>query len=316
MAIKRNKVVIVGAGLVGSATAFSLITQGLCDDVVLVDINQDKANAEALDLQNCIEYLGRNAKVFAGTYEQCADADIVVLTAAAPYIKGQTRLDMLDGSSKITKAVVESVMSSGFSGHFIIVTNPVDVLSYYVYKLSGLPKNQIIGTGTALDSARLKNIIGDLIHVDPRSINAFSMGEHGDSQMIPWSSIFIGGKSFRQIKEDNPDRAGHAEDDELLRQTANLGWVIADSKGTTNYGIATTTAGIIKAILFDENRIIPVSTLLDGEYGQKEVFAGVPAVLNRTGVKEIIDIPLAAQEQSQFQASVDIIREYIGKLSL
>ena len=315
MRTKRSKVVIVGAGLVGSATAFSLITQAVCDDVVLIDKDPKRAKAEAMDLQNCIEYLNRNAKIEAGGFNSCSDADIVVITAAAPYAKGQTRLDMLEQSAGIVRSIVPAVMKSGFDGLFILITNPVDVISYYAYRLSGLPKGQIIGTGTALDSARLKNILADLIKVDPRSIHAFTMGEHGDSQMIPWSRIYIGGKPFFHILKDNRKIEEAISLVEVHRKTVNLGWEIAGGKGATNYGIAATTVGIIKAVLFDENRVIPVSALLTGEYGESNVFAGVPAIINRSGVKEIVEIPMTAEEKRAFQESVAVIRTTVTKLN-
>lgn len=314
MLIRRNKVAIVGVGMVGSATAFSIITQGLCDDVVLIDLNDDKANAEALDLQNCIEYLNRNIKIKGGEFEDCADADIVIITAGAPYIEGQDRLDMLGESVKIMKSIVTPIMKSGFDGIFIIISNPVDILSFYVQKLSGLPKNQVIGTGTALDSARLKNIIADIIHVDPKSIHAFSMGEHGDSQMVPWSKIVIGGKLFTDIVRDNPEYES-IDYDELVKKTTGIAWEIIQAKGATNYGIASATAGLVKAILQDENRVIPVSTLLEGEYGIHDVYAGVPSVLNRFGVKEVIEINLPHDEKLKFLQSIEVLKEFAKKLS-
>jgi L-lactate dehydrogenase len=314
MIVNKNKVVIIGAGAVGSATAFSLVTQGVCDEVVLTDINAEKAVGEVMDLQHCIEYLNRNVKVNAGSYEDCSDADIVVITASAPYIKGQNRLDMLEASEKIVKSIVEPIMKSGFDGHFVVISNPVDVISYYVYRLSGLPKNQIIGTGTALDTARLKCLIAKKIDVDPRSVHCTVMGEHGDSQMVPWSRVTVGGKDFFNIIADNKDRLEGTRLDELVKETAEAGWEIVHRKGNTNYGIATTAAGIIKAILQDENKIIPVSTLLCGEYGESDVFAGVPAVLNRSGVKEVVEVRMEEEELKQFKNSVSVIREFTNKL--
>jgi L-lactate dehydrogenase len=314
MVINKNKVVIVGSGAVGSATAFSLVTQGVCDDVVLTDINHEKAVGEAMDLQHCIEYLNRNMKVSAGDYAHCSDADIVVITASAPYIKGQNRLDMLESSENIVKSIVEPIMKSGFDGIFVVISNPVDVMSYYIYKLSGLPKNQVIGTGTALDTARLKCLIAEKIDVDPRSIHCTVMGEHGDSQMVPWSRVTVGGKDFFNIITDNKSRLDGVNLDTMVHETARAGWEILQRKGNTNYGIATTTVGIIKAILQDENKIIPVSTLLCGEYGESDVFAGVPAVLNRSGVKEVVEVRMEEVELEQFKESVSVIREFSSKL--
>lgn len=315
MFLKIRKVAIVGTGLVGSSIAFSLITQGVCDEILMIDINKEKALGEVMDLKHCIEYLNRNTKIKVGNYEECSDVDIVVITAGAPPKPGQTRLDTLDLSAKIVESIVNPIMSSGFKGHFIIVSNPVDIIAYYVYKLSGLPKSNVIGSGTSIDSARLKNFIGDLFNVDPRSVQAYSMGEHGDSQMVPWSHVYIGGKPFNKVVEDNKDRVGEVDLDKLVLDTARAGWEVYNRKGTTYYAIAAATVGIIKAIINDENKIIPVSTLLDGEYGEYNVFSGVPAILNSEGVKEVVEIDMIEEELIKFKASNEIIREYINKLN-
>ncbi|MDF2473689.1 MAG: L-lactate dehydrogenase [Anaerocolumna sp.] len=313
MTINRSKVVIVGAGLVGSSTAFSLITQGVCDEVMIIDINKNKARGEVMDLCHCVEYLNRNVKVVEGDYTDCGDADIVVITAGAPPKPGQSRLDTLELSAKIVKTIVEPIMASGFKGHFIVVSNPVDVIAYYVYKLSGLPKNQVIGTGTAMDSARLKYFIGELINVDPRSVQGYTMGEHGDSQMCPWSHVTVGGKRIYDILEDNPEYKD-VDLDEIVRRVTRVGFDILEVKGTTSYGIATTAAGIIKAIMNDENKIIPVSTLLEGEFGESDVFCGVPVILNRSGVKDVVEVHMTEEERARFKNSVAVIRDYSQKL--
>ncbi|MFV0343123.1 MAG: L-lactate dehydrogenase [Anaerocolumna sp.] len=313
MTINRSKVVIVGAGLVGSSTAFSLITQGVCDEVMIVDINQGKAWGEVTDLCHSIEYLNRNVKVSQGSYEDCTDADIVVITAGAPPKANQTRLDTLELSANIMKSIVPPIMESGFSGHFIVVSNPVDVMAHYVYELSGLPKNQVIGTGTAMDSARIKHFIGDIFNIDPRSVQAYTMGEHGDSQMCPWSHVTVGGKRISDIMSDNEEYA-NLDLDEIVDKVTKVGFDILKVKGTTCYGIATTAAGIIKAILNDENKIIPVSTLLEGEFGENDVFCGVPSILNRSGVKDVVEVHLTEEELIKFKSSVSIIREYTKKI--
>lgn len=314
MKISRSKVAIIGCGLVGSSTAFSLLTQGICDEILLIDINEEKAYGEVLDLQNSIEYLNRNVKITNGTYADCHDADIVVITAGAPPKPGETRLDSLEQSAKICESIVSPIMESGFDGIFVIVSNPVDIIAHYVYKLSGLPKNQVIGTGTAIDSARLKNFIADLVKVDPRSVYGYSLGEHGDSQMVPWSTLTISGKPFIDVIKDNQALVGDVDLDELVYKTAQEGWEIYKRKGTTYYGIASATAGIIRTILNDENRIIPVSTLLEGEYGEEDIFAGVPTVLNRTGAYDILELHLTDNEKAQFKKSAAVIREYIERI--
>jgi L-lactate dehydrogenase len=314
MKIKTSKVAVVGCGLVGSSTAFSLVTQGVCDEILMIDINEERALGEVLDLRDTIKYLDRNVKVRTASYADCSDVDIIVITAGAPPQKGQSRLDTLEVSAKIVKTIVDPVMASGFDGIFIVVSNPVDIIAHYVYKLSGLPKNQVIGTGSSLDTSRLQNFIAELVNVDPRSVYAYSMGEHGDSQMVPWSTVTVAGKSFNDIIQDNKDLVGDVDLDEIVKKTTREGWEIYNRKGTTYYGIATACAGIIKAILYDENRIIPVSTLLEGEYGENGVFAGVPTILNRTGAADILEIHMTDEELNKFHLSVEILREYYGKM--
>lgn len=304
----------MGSGLVGSSTAFSLLTQGICEEVMMIDLNGERACGEMMDLRDSIEYLNKNVKVRTGTYEDCGDMDIIVITAGAPPKQGQTRLDTLEASAKITRSIVEPVMESGFDGIFIAISNPVDIIAHYIYKLSGLPKNQVIGTGTAIDSSRLRNFIADLAGVDPRSVNAYSMGEHGDSQMVPWSTVTIAGKPFYDVLQDNKEKIGEVDLDELVYKTSRKGWEILNRKGTTYYGIASACAGIIKAILDDENKIIPVSTLLEGEYGEKDVYAGVPTVLNRSGAADVLEIHMTPGELARFKESTKLIREYTQKL--
>ncbi len=314
MKIKTSKIAIIGCGLVGSSTAFSLVTQGICDEILMIDINEERALGEVMDLRDTIKYLDRNVKVRTAGYKDCGDADIIVITAGAPPQKGQTRLDTLEVSAKIVKTIVDPIMASGFDGIFIVVSNPVDIMAHYVQHLSGLPKNQVIGTGSALDTSRLQNFIAELVNVDPRSIYAYSMGEHGDSQMVPWSTVTVAGKPFQDIIQDNKDMLGDVDLDEIVKKTVREGWEIYQRKGTTYYGIATTCAGIIKAILYDENRIIPVSTLLEGEYGQEGVFAGVPTILNRTGAADILEIHMTEEELEKFKNSAEIIKEYTDKI--
>lgn len=314
MKITKRKVAIVGCGLVGSSTAFSLVTQGVCDEVMMIDIDKERAYGEMLDLKDSIEYLNRNVQVRTGSYEDCGDMDIIVITAGAPPKQGQTRLDTLELSAKICKAIVEPIMKSGFDGIFIAISNPVDMIAHYIYKLSGLPKNQVIGTGTAIDSARLQNDIAQLVNVDPRSVHAYSMGEHGDSQMVPWYTVTVGGKPFYDVIADNKEMVGEVDLEELVYKTTRKGWEILERKGTTYYGIATACVGIIKAILNDENRIIPVSTLLEGEYGEYDVYAGVPVVLNRSGAYDVLEIHMTPGELARFKESTSVIRAYTEKI--
>lgn len=317
MNIKRNKVAIIGAGNVGVTTAYSILTQGLCEEILLIDINEEKAYGEVLDLQHSISFMNRNVKVAAGKYSDCEDADIVIITASAPMSKSDNdRLLMLEKSMTIIKSIVENVMNSGFNGIFLVVSNPVDIMTYYTWKISGLPSSQVIGSGTTLDSARLRYYIGKKIGVDQRSINAYVMGEHGDSEFVSWSTATVGGKSIESIVKDNADRIGENPYDELKLETQRSGWEILSRKGNTSYGIGSATARIVKTILWDENHIYPVSVHLDGEYGVDDVYISVPAIINRTGIREIVELNLNEKEREQFNKSVAILKSNYSKLKL
>lgn len=316
MSIGRSKVVVVGTGAVGAAVAFDMVMNHVCDDLVLIDINKEKAWAEATDLQHSLGYSGNKMKVKAGEYSDCTDADIVVIAAALPYITGQTRLDMIEKAAGIMKSIVPAIMESGFSGIFVVITNPVDVMSYYVQKLSGLPASKVIGTGTALDSARLKYHLADIMNVDPQSVHALCMGEHGDSQIIPWSQITVGGKKFIDIIKDNKSRLQSFDINSVSEDIKMIAYRIVNAKGATTFGIAATTVQIIKAVLRDENKVIPVSAMLNGEYGEDGIYIGVPAVLNSQGVKELVEYHLADDEMEELKKSIEIIKVYNEKLKL
>lgn len=315
MEISRDKVVIIGAGQVGTTIAFSLVVQEVCAEITLIDVNYMKATGEAMDLQHGIEYFGRNVKINAGTYADCKDADIVVITASAPYSGENNRIQMMDKSATIVRSIVPSVMESGFDGIFVVVTNPVDIISYMVYKLSGLPKNQVIGTGTAIETSRLKQHIGHLLNIDPRNVEALTLGEHGDSLFVPWSLARAGGKNLMEIIKDNPEY-NSMDLSQIETSTRKAGFDVLEKKGNTQYGIASVATGIIRAVLRDEYRAIPVSTLLEGEYGITDAFCGVPAILNRYGVVDVVELHLNESEQKSLDTSVKVIKENIQKLGL
>ncbi len=312
MKTTSTKVVIIGAGMVGSATAFCLTVQGVCAEIIIIDQNKEKALGEAQDLQHSIEYLNRNVRISAGDYSDCQNADVVVITASIPITGIKSRVEMLDKNIGIMNAVVDGIMASGFDGLIVVVSNPVDALSYYVYKRSGLPKAQVIGTGTALETARLKQLIGHQMKIDPRSVQAYVMGEHGDSMMVPWSHVQVGGKAIEDIMEDNPHRFKDMNLDLFVEMTANAGHEVLQRKGSTQFGIASATTGIISAVLRDENRMMTVSTLLDGEYGEKNIFCGVPTIIGKEGVVEIGVLRLTEEEKIKLKASTDIIRKSIS----
>ena len=309
-----TKVVIVGAGAVGSTAAFSLVVRGVAAEVALIDINQKKAQGEIWDMQHSMDFQSRNVRVVLGDYAACKDADIVVITASAPFAGESSRLEMLAKSETIMRAIVPPIVQSGFDGIFVVVSNPVDIMSYLVMTLSGFPKSRVIGTGTILETARLKQIIGQIMDMDLRSIDAYVMGEHGESMMVPWSHVRAGGKPFTEIIADNRNRFAGVNLDDIVAQTKTAGNLVLQAKGNTQYGIASAVTGIVTAILRDENKIYPVSAYLEGEYGVSGIYCGVPAMLNRNGLAEIGEFNLTDAEMRQFHSSAEILRGHTARL--
>lgn len=300
---------IIGMGNVGMALAHHLVIGGICDDLCLIGRNQNKVWAEAEDLQHVLGYADTKQRVYAGTYTDCRDADIVVLAVGAPYHTGMTRLDMLESAARIVATVTEAVMQSGFSGIFLVITNPVDSMTYLVRRVSGLPDRQVIGTGTGLDSARLRQYLAELIGVDAGSVSAVCMGEHGDSQMIPWSQATVGGKNFLEILQDDPERFSRVHLDSVAEEIAKIAYRIVQYKGSTSYGISAVAARMMRAIISDENLVMPVSVIPHGEYGLTDVCLGLPAVLNAAGVRELVEYHLLPEEQDALTASAKILRK-------
>ena len=307
---KSRKVGIIGVGNVGSHVAYSLLLKEVCDELVLIDKNEEKVKSEMLDLKDAIANSGSNIKIKIQDYSELKDTDILVISAGPLPNFEQTRLDTLDESAKIVDEIIPKVMESGFDGIIIVITNPCDVITYYVYKKSGFPENRVFGTGTSLDSARFKRIMGDILKIDPKSISGYSLGEHGDSQMIPWSQVRIGGRSLLSyIKEKSEFE--NLDLDKLEKETAYAGWEVLRGKGATCFGIGTATAAIIKSVYNDENSVYTVSACLNGEYGLKGLYMSVPAIIGNSGVKEVIELELPKNEINKFFNSAKVIKKYI-----
>ena len=312
MSFKDSKIVIIGAGNVGSTTAYTIINQGLCEEVVLIDVNKEKAYGEALDMLHSVYFMNRNIKVKAGDYADCADADVVIITASAPMPKDSNdRLKMLEPSLNVIGSIVDSVKEAGFDGIYVVVSNPVDIMTYYTWKKSGLPKERVIGSGTTLDSARLCCELAEIYDLDAKSVEAFVMGEHGDSEIVSWNSATIGGKQVDDVMSDNAERTGSTTKEDLRNKTVQAGWEIFNRKGNTCYGIAASTSAIVKSILFNENRIYPVTVELEGQYGIDGVFLSVPAIIGKNGIKEVVEIKLEPEELKALQQSADILKSFI-----
>ncbi|NRT75549.1 L-lactate dehydrogenase [Clostridium beijerinckii] len=313
MSIKTRKIVIVGSGNVGSHCAFSLAIQGICDEIVMIDKIEKKANAEAVDLSDTVSYLPHYVKSKKGTFKDCEDADIVVVSLGIPPEDNKSRLDYLEDTINEVNTIVDPILESGFNGIFIVISNPVDVIAHYIWKKTGFPKNKVFGTGTTLDSSRLRRILSYEAGIDQKSIQAYCMGEHGDSQMVPWSHVYFGGKPLFDLMKEKPETYGKLNLDELASRTANAAYEIIAGKGCTEFGIGVGLSEIVKAILHDEKRILPASTLLEGQYGEENVFASVPVILGKNGVEEIVEINLTEKEKSQFNHTCGILKEYIEK---
>ncbi|WP_068783134.1 L-lactate dehydrogenase [Paenibacillus phocaensis] len=314
MAKKARKVTIVGSGLVGTACAYSMINQSICDEIMMIDRTYDRAMAHALDLSHCMDFTPTRTKVSAGRLEDCGDMDVVVLTAGANPKPGQTRLDVLEEAEKITRDIVSRIVGGGFDGVFVVAANPVDLVTYIVREVSGFPRNRVIGTGTSIDSARLKTLLSEVFSIDPRSVNGYAMGEHGESQFVAWSHVTIGGKPLLHILEQHKERFRHVNLDEIAQKTKDAGWEIFTRKGNTQFGIGNALAYIVRSILNDEHKIIAVSAVLEGEYGQTGVCAGVPAIIGDRGIEEVLELNLTWEEQRQFAHSCEILKSAIANL--
>lgn len=306
MSKNHQKVVLVGDGAVGSSYAFAMAQQGIAEEFAIVDIIKERTEGDAMDLEDATAFTAPK-NIYSADYDTCKDADLVVITAGAPQKPGETRLQLVDKNLKIIKSVVEPIVKSGFDGIFLVAANPVDILTYAVQKLSDFPKNKVIGSGTSLDSARLRVALGKKLHVDPRDVIANIMGEHGDSEFAAYSSATVGGKPLLDIAKDE----GISED-ELLKiedDVRNKAYEIINRKGATFYGVATALMRISKAILRDENSVLPIGAPMNGEYGLNDLYIGTPAVVNASGVAKVIEVPLNDREKKAMADSAKQLEE-------
>lgn len=302
----NNKIMIVGTGNVGASIAFALMNQRTAvNEIILTDIIAKDAIGEAMDLRDALAVAPSYVKIHNGTYKDAKDCDVVVVTAGAAQKPGETRMELLKKNVNILKGMIEQIMASGFDGIFLIVTNPMDVLTYYAMKFSGLPAEKVIGSGTVLDSARLRARIAGYLEVNPKSVHAYQIGEHGDSELTVWSLADVGGQ---KIEETLPEsvRKGISE------FVKNEAYDIIENKGATYYGIATCVVQILNSILNDEMRILPVSSL-DPYSG---VCFGFPAVVGRAGVVRRLDLALSEQESVDLQKSINTLKSAIKSVRI
>ena len=313
---KTRKVAVIGAGMVGSSCAYSMVNQAVCDEILIIDRSSDRALAQALDLSHCMDFTHTRTKVYPGTCADCTDMDVVILTAGANPQPGQSRLTVLEATATIIQNVVQEVMDSGFQGIFVITSNPVDVVTCLVRQLSGFPRSKVIGTGTSIDSSRLKTLLSEVFAIDPRSVSGYALGEHGESQFVAWSHVTIGGKPILHILRQHQDRFAHVDLEDIERKTRDAGWEIFTRKGSTQFGIGNALAYITRSILNDDRKITAVSAVLEGEYGHSGLAIGVPAIIGGAGIQEVVELELTAEEQVKFNQSCNIIQQSLDQLSV
>ena len=299
-----NKVILIGCGNVGMSYAYALLNQRTnVNELILIDLNKDRALGEAMDLNHCLAFAPSKIDIRCGDYTDCSDAKIVVIAAGANQNKGETRMNLIYKNSKIFKSIVGDVVKSGFKGIFLVATNPLDVMTYLTWKYSGFDYHRVLGSGTSLDTSRLRYLIGDKLGIGPKNIHAYVIGEHGDSEFVPWSNATVGlqnvGK-FLSVEEKQ----------EIADEVKNAAYKIIERKGATYYGIGMCLVSITNAILGDENRIITVSTY-DKE---NDVFIGLPTIVNKRGAKGRVFVDLTEEESLQLQHSIDVIKEALEKI--
>ena len=313
--VDTRKAAIIGCGFVGSASAFALMQSGLFSELVLIDANHDKAEGEAMDIAHGLPFAGQ-MKIYAGDYDDIVDEAVIIVTAGAAQKPGETRLDLVNKNVNIFKSIIPEIAKRNYKGILLIVANPVDILTYTAVKLSGLPENRVIGSGTVLDTARLKYALGEHLEVDSRSVHSFIIGEHGDSEIVAWSSTNVSGIPVNDFCE----LRGHFNHEEAMHRIAddvkNSAYDIIEKKGATYYGIAMSVKRICECIMRDEKSILPISSMMHGEYGISDICLSMPTVVGREGVETRVPIQLNEQEESALSASAEQLSKVAAQLDL
>ena len=313
--LNHRKAAVIGCGFVGASIAFSLIQRGLFSELVLIDRNQEKAEGEAMDLSHGLPYIAA-MDVYAGGYDDLSDCALIVITAGANQKPGQTRLELIGQNVEILNSIIPQITARPFEGILLIVSNPVDVLTYAAFRISGYPAHRVMGSGTVLDSARLRYLLGEHLNVDSRSIHAVIVGEHGDSELAVWSGANVSGVPLDDFCEMR-GHTGHREAEQrIYEDVRDSAYEIIKRKGATYYGIAMAVARIAECIMKDERAILPVSVVLGGQYGLRDLALSIPSIVGRRGVEQILEIPLADGERDALRSSAGQLREVIEGLDL
>ena len=314
MNVNPRKAAIVGCGFVGASIAFRFLQQGLFSQLVLLDANRDKAEGEAIDLSDGLPYAAP-MEITAGTYDDIGDCALIVITAGANQKPGETRLDLIGKNTEILRQIIREIRARDFGGILLVVSNPVDVLTYAAWKLSGLPRGRVLGSGTVLDTGRLKQLLGERLRVDSRNVHAFIVGEHGDSELAVWSGANVSGvdlEHFRRLR----GQMKQEELDGLYRAVRDSSYEIIRRKGATYYGIAMAVGRIAECIVLDQHAVLPVSCVLEGQYGLEGLALSLPAIVGRNGLEEVLEIPLSGEEEQALVRSAGQMKEAIASLKL
>lgn len=307
----NNSCAIIGCGAVGAATAFALVRSGLFSRLVLLDVNEKKARGEAMDIAHSVPYV-RPVLVQAGDYDDLKDCGMIIITAGANQAPGETRLDLVRKNIAIFRSIIPEIIKRNRDAILLVVANPVDILTDVTLRLSGLPACRVIGSGTVLDTARLKYLMGRQLRVDPRNIHAFIIGEHGDSELPVWSSANVSGIDLHDFCRDFGEEHSFAPMDEIFEEVKNSAYRIIESKGATCYGIAVAIVRIVEAIVRDEKSVLPVSVLAQGHYGLPNLCLSLPSIVGREGVLRILDFPLNERESQQLHSSAKLLEEVLS----
>ena len=314
MKTDKRRVVLVGCGMVGMSYAYAMLNQNTCDELVLIDVDKKRAIGEAMDLNHGLAFSISHMRIWAGEYMDCKDADVVVISAGVAQKPGESRRDLLKRNTIVFKSIIEPITESGFNGIFLVATNPVDIMTKITCDLSGFNPRRVLGSGTALDSARLRYLLGNYMHVDPRNVHAYVIGEHGDSEFIPWSNAMVSTKSVLSILEESNGAFNQEHLASIEEDVRTAAYRIIEAKRATYYGIGMSLNRITKAILGDECSVFTVSANLRGEYGQSGVFVGVPCIINQNGIQKILEISLTKEEKEKFDASCEALRANFEEL--
>ncbi len=313
--VNPRKAAVIGCGFVGSATAFTLMQSRLFSEMVLLDANEEKADGEAKDIAHGVPFAGQ-MKIYAGNYDDVADAAIIIVTAGANQKPDETRLDLVYKNVAIYKSIIPEIASRDYQGILLVVSNPVDILTYTAIKLSGLPENRVIGSGTVLDTARLKYALGEHLSVDSRSVHSFIIGEHGDSEIAAWSSTNVSGIPLNDFCEMRGHFNHEASMEEIANRVKNSAYEIIAKKHATYYGIAMSVKRICECIMRDEKSILPISTIMHGEYGIENIALSMPAIVGANGVETHVPISLNEEEAQKLKESADALKKVIDGLEL